>query len=254
MNIHAISEVLDSKADRGLATRKSQHVQPLRGLRGTPAGEVAKLIAKTWRKQKPSLFDCADDLHQLFLTAHEDGLVAIGLTAAGLVDDPDIALDLAGRWLEMTDDVETADAIGWLLLGPGLLATGSASSLAGSAKDHRAVVRRASVMACMAALPVPVEGPAAAGLRERVGDKHIAIVDAPHSPVVRSVMESTFRDADPLVLRAVARVLRTWGESDPEAVVTFLENIKGGIAKRLREQAQKGIRKGRRNQRISMEE
>ena len=244
MNIHKISEFLDDNSDRGLASRKSQHVQPLRGLRGTPASEVAKLIAKTWRKESPSLFDSADDLHRLFLTAHEDGLVAIGIAAAGLTEDADIALDLAHRWLEMTDDVETADAIGWLLLGPALLASGTAGKLSSSARDHRPMVRRASVMACMAALPVPIEGPAAAGLRERVGEKHVSIVDSPQSEVIRSIMECTFRDTDPLVLRAVGRVLRSWGESDPEAAVVFLENIRGGIAKRLREQAQKGIRKG----------
>ena len=254
MNIHKISEYLDDNSDRGLATRKSQHVQPLRGLRGTPASDVAKLISKIWRKESPSLFESADDLHRLFLTAHEDGLVAIGLAAAGLTEDPDIALDLAHRWLDMTDDVETADPIGWLLLGPAMLATGSAGKLAGLAKDHRPMVRRASVMACMAALPVPIEGPAAAGLRERVGEKQVSIVDTPQSEVVRSIMECTFRDSDPLVLRAVGRVLRSWGESDPGSVVVFLENIKGGIAKRLREQAQKGIRKGLRIEKQATEE
>jgi hypothetical protein len=254
MNIHKISEELDTNSDRGLATRKSQHVQPLRGLRGTPASEVAKCIAKIWRKEKPSLFDSADDLHSLFLTAHEDGLVAIGIAAAGLTDDADIAMDLATRWLDMTDDVETADAIGWLLLGPALLTTGSWGSINRWAGDHRPVVRRAAVMACMSALPVPIEGPAAAGLRERAGEKHLTIVDAPQSRLVSSVMARTFRDSDPLVLKAVARVLRSWGENDPEAVVVFLENIVGGIAKRLREHAQKGIRKGRRIKQDQSEE
>ena len=254
MDIHKISALLDENSDRGLATRKSQHVQPLRGLRGTPSGEIARLISKIWRKDSPPLFESADDLHRLFLTAHEDGLVAIGIAAAGLTDDADIALDLANRWLGMTDDVETADAIGWLLLGPGLLATGGAGTLTRQAKDHRPMIRRAAVMACMAALPVPIEGPAAAGLRARVGEKHISIVDSPQSEVVGSVMNCTFRDTDPLVLRAVGRVLRTWGECDPDAVTAFLENISGGIAKRLREQAQRGIRKGLRIRKLTSEE
>jgi hypothetical protein len=223
-----------------------KQIQPLKGVRGVPLGDVAAIAAEFYKRSPARLPEHYEGLHSLYCTAHEDGLVAIALASVAAIDTPEAGLDLAMRWLDMVDDLETADALGWLLLGPCLLAQHSGGELLGMVKDGRPMVRRAGVMGCMAALPVRVEGPAAACLRERAGERHIQMVDKAASPLVAKVMGRAIRDSDSHVLRAVARVLRGWGESDPQAVEHFLAHTPGGIAKRLREQAEKGIRKGRR--------
>jgi hypothetical protein len=241
-----ISRRLDQAAKDPVALRRMKQIQPLKGLRGVPLGEVASIAAEFYRREPACLPDDFEKLHNLFCTAHEDGLVAIALAAVAAIDQVDEGLDLAMRWLEMVDDLETADALGWLLIGPCLLAQGAGGELVGMVKDDRPIVRRVGVMACMAALPVRVEGPAAACLRERAGERHIQMVEKASSHLMGKVMLFAIRDKDAHVLRAVARVMRGWGECDPEAVDAFLLETPGGIPKRLREQAEKGARKGRR--------
>ena len=75
---HDLSKALARKADPSLASRRMRHVQPLRGLRGTPHGVVAELAARTWREAPPGVED-SEALHELFCTAHEDGLLALAL-------------------------------------------------------------------------------------------------------------------------------------------------------------------------------
>ena len=244
--MHEISRRLDMLAKDPVALRRMKQIQPLKGLRGVTLGDVAQVAAEVFRRKPLVLPDDFDVLHDLFCTAHEDGLVAIALAAAAAVDEPEDGLDLGLRWLDMVDDLETADALGWLLIGPSLQALSSADELAAMVKDERPMVRRTAVMGCLSALPVRVEGPAAACLRERAGERHIQMVDAPDSVLLAKVMLLAVRDRDPHVLRAVGRVLRGWGESDPEAVAEFVANCPGGMPKRLRELAEKGARKGRR--------
>jgi hypothetical protein len=244
--MNEISRRLDQASKDTVATRRMKQVQPLKGLRGVPLGDVASIAAEFYRRAPARLPADYEQLHSLFCTAHEDGLVAIGLAAAAAIDEPEEGLELGLRWLEMVDDLETADALGWLLVGPCLMAQHSGGELLGMVKDDRPMVRRAGVMGCLAALPVRVEGPAAACLRERAGERHIQMVDEPASDLLAKVMGRAIRDSDSHVLRAVGRVLRGWGEADPDATETFLSTTPGGIAKRLREQAEKGIRKGRR--------
>ena len=138
------------------------------------------------------------------------------------------------------------DALGWLLLGPALVAQEAGDELCALVKDERPVVRRCAVMACLSVLPVRVEGPAAACLREHLGEKHIQMSDTANSELVVRVIRLAIRDRDPHVLRATGRVLRAWGEADPDAVSEFLTHEPGGVPKRLRALAEKGARKGRR--------
>ena len=244
--MHEISRRLDMLAKDPVALRRMKQIQPLKGLRGVTLGDVAQVAAEFYKRKPLVLPDDFDTLHDLFCTAHEDGLVAIALAAAAAVDEPEDGLDLGLRWLDMVDDLETADALGWLLIGPSLQAMSSVDELASMAKDERPMVRRTAVMACLSALPVRVEGPAAACLRERAGERHIQMVDAPDSRLLAKVMLRAVKDRDPHVLRSVGRVLRGWGESDPDSVADFIASCPGGMPKRLRELAEKGVRKGRR--------
>ncbi len=243
-----LSETLEALSDARLARRRARHLKPLKGLRGTPLGEVARVGAAAWG-EGVSLYDDDEALHLLFCTAHEDGLLAIGLAAAAAPDAPEIALELAGRWLGMVDDLETADALGWVLYGPALLAAGRdlAEALLAE-REGPPIRRRAALMAALAALPEPLEGPAAAPLRERVGERRVAVVEAPLSSVLSAVCSGYRADADPHVRKALARVLRLWGQHDPEAAQAWVREAlaAGGLPRTVREQAQKGIARGRR--------
>jgi len=225
-----------------------KQLQPLKGLRGTPHAEVARLIAQTWKKRPVRLVDDGDALHELFCTAHEDGLVALGLVAAALPDDPQGALDLAERWLDMVDDVETADALGWMIYGPALGAAGEpvGEVLSSWARDPRPAVRRMALMGALSLLPILLEGPTAAGIRARLGEKRVALTDSVDGVSLSRICTAYLRDADASVQKALARVLRSWGIWDPKGVEGFLAGIKGGMPKRLREEAMRGVAKGRR--------
>jgi len=244
--MNEISRRLDQAAKDPVASRRLKQLQPLKGLRGVPLGEVAAIAAEFYQRKPAEFPRDLESLHALFCAAHEDGLVAIALAAVAAIDEPEDGLDLGFRWMELIDDLETADALGWLLLGPALVAQEAGGELCALVKDERPVVRRCAVMACLSVLPVRVEGPAAACLRERAGERHIQMTESSNSELVVRVIRLAIRDRDPHVLRATGRVLRAWGESDPEAVALFLANEPGGVPKRLRELAEKGVRKGRR--------
>ncbi len=241
-----ISKKLESAAKKDLAGRRMKHVQPLRGVRGTPHATVASVIAATWKQGQLDLAQDSESLLELFSTAHEDGLVAIGLVASLLPDAPQEALDLAERWIDLVDDVETADALGWMVYAPGLAAAGEpiGEVLCSYARDARPIVRRLAVMALMARLPMPLEGPCAAGVRERVGNRRALLIDRVDSKTMWSVCTAYIQDSDPLVRKALARVIRAWGQCEPAAVEEFLATIPGGVNRRIREEAQRGIRKG----------
>lgn len=243
-----VSEMLEALSDRDTARKRGKHLKPFRGLRGTPVSEVTRTAAELWRSERPKLPGDAEELHTLFCTAHEDGLVAIALVAALVPDEPFEALELGERWLEMADDVETADALGWLVIGPALVASGEPvlEGLGQHARSPKAHARRAAVMACMALLAVPVEGPCASALRERIGQRQVAIVEQPWTPLVLQLIEQLVRDSDPHVRKALGRVGRTLGELEPEQLSDFMEGIPGGIAKQLRGEWEKGIRRGSR--------
>ena len=116
--MHEISRRLEMAAKDTVATRRLKQLQPLKGLRGVPLGDVAAIASEFYRREPLRLPDDHDALHQLFCTAHEDGLVAIAMASASALDEPEEALELALWWIDMVDDLETADALGWLLIGP----------------------------------------------------------------------------------------------------------------------------------------
>ncbi len=243
-----VSQKLHTKSDRDTARKRGKHLQPFRGLRGTPTAQVTRIAAEQWRSEPPSLPDDAEALHTLFCTAHEDGIVAIALVAALVPDSPFETLDLCERWLELADDHETGDALGRLILGPSLLASGEPmrSSLTQHARSPRPHVRRAVLMACMSLLPIPIEGPAAAALRERVGQRQVIVVEEPRTELVVEMIELLVRDSDPHVRKALGRLGRSLAELAPEAVQDLMGRVPGGISKQLRAEWEKGVRRGTR--------
>ena len=245
IDIETLADALEELATRGQARKKGQHIRTLRGVRGVADGDLARLLAAAWTEQRPVFPDDEIDLRQLFYGAHEDGILAIGLIAAVLPDDPEEALELGFELLESVDDVQTGDALGWLVLGPGTLQAGrDPSLLLGLAKTlSRPSQRRAVVMSCLAWLPEPLEGPAAAALRARLGQKDIAFVEQPQSEAVHTLVTGMLRDEAPAVRKALRRVLRAWGNADPAAVVAWAEATRGGLPKLLQGEVKRAQRR-----------
>jgi hypothetical protein len=239
-----ISQALEAVADRRTAQTLQKSVRPLKGVRGVPTGEIARIAAAAWKDQPVVIDDDREGLSRLFHAAYEDGLIAIGLLAAALPDDPDAALDLGLEWLKTVDDLFTADALGWLVLGPAILATQSPpSELIEPAKalDHHAP-RRAAVSAGLAWTPQRLEGPAAAPLRARVGERHLRFVEETHSTFVDALACAFVRDEAPSVRKAMRRLLRAWTSGDPAAVVQWADGVRGGLPKLFKEEVDRARR------------
>lgn len=243
----AVSEQLDKNIQRDVARKRGKHIKAFRGLRGVPVQEITKILVKTWNP-KLNLIEDGESLHTLFCTAHEDGLVAVGLLAAMVPDEPMAALEMVDRWVSMVDDTETADALGWMVLGPALLASGEPwlASLRTYRTEHGWGARRMAVMAGMALLPIPLQGMCAAALRERMGMPRLQFVAKADSPAIHELLHVFLRDEDPRVVKAFIRVARSWGEAEPDACEAWLGTVRGGVAKRLREELERGVKKGRR--------
>ena len=239
-----VSETLEAMSVGTDARKRARQVKTLRGVRGTPPSEIAQIAAAAWLESPPDLDD-PEALTTLFATAWEDGLVAIGLLAAALLDRPRDGLDLGLDWANRVDDVATADALGWLVIGPGaLLSEQPIAGIVGELRDHRRPeVRRVAVMAAMAHLPIPVEGPAAAPLRARLGQSRTQFVDNALSPAVAELVSRSLRDEAPAVRKALRRVLRVWAKADPQAVTSWAETVRGGLPKLLRPEVQRAARK-----------
>ena len=241
---HVVRE-LHAASDARVAKRRMNQLRPLRGLRGVAPGEIARIAAGAWKRGIDLDRDAAA-LAELFGGAHEDGLVAMGLCAAGAAQYPDIALDLAEEWLAQVDDLESADALGWIVLGA---ATSGDSSLIDWAldlsKDDLPVRRRVGVAAGLAMTFERIEGPAAAPLRERLGARHVAI--GQDCTRIAHVADAYLQDDSPHVQRAVARLLRAWSQRDSTAASQWAERQPGGIRKAQRLAIEKGARKAERN-------
>lgn len=243
-----ISAALEKASDRDHARKRGRHLRPMRGLRGVPGKELVGVLLQTWRAGRPVLPDDADELNTLFSSAFEDGLVAIGLVATVATKQPEEALELAWRWLGFLDDVETADALGWLVVGPALLAEGEdvAGELAGLREQHLAARKRVGLAGALAALPLAVEGPAAAALREQVGARRLAFVAEPVDPVVSAVAEAFRLDPDPSVRKGLLRLVKAWALSSPDEAEAWLEDWRGGSPRAVRAELERAIKKGRR--------
>lgn len=242
-----ISSTLEAASNGHTARKRSKQVQPFRGVRGVAPRDVTQILVDTWKASPLAMPDDEELVQTLFMTAFEDGIVAIGLLAAALPDAPVDVLDMADELLPHVDDTETADALGWLVLGPGLLATGEGLSQGVLAlKDAPPHRRRAAVMALLTALPEPVQGAAAAALRERLKTRDVVFVEDALSDEIEKGIGAFMRDTSPVVRKAVARVLRSWGACDPDRVEALVEGFPGGLSKQLREEALRGVRKARR--------
>lgn len=247
LDIDLISAQLQAASDPDTARKRMKQVRPLRGVRGVPVGEVARVAAAAWRSGPTP--DDLGALDRLFSEAWEDGMVAIGLAAALVPEDAHGVLDRVEAWLDRVDDLDSADALGWLAWGPALRAAGEPVAevlLDARGAEVHPVRRRAAVVAGFAFLPMPIEGPAAAPLRERLASRGAALVLVPAGSILEPLVRGFVRDEDPHVRKAVGRLLREWGSVEPERVEALWRSIPGGVARTLRDEAERGIQKGRR--------
>lgn len=237
MDPDVISETLEALSTPAAARATGKRIHTLRGIRGTPHGEIAQVAGSSWEEDPAVLSDDRDALSELFGAAFEDGLVAIGLLAAATLDDPEEGLDLALEWAERIDDVETADALGWLVVGPAALAAGRplpevVRPLLG---HRRPEVRRIALAAAMAATPTPVTGPAAAPLRARLDTPQVRFVDTLQVGPLTEILAASLRDEAPSVRKAARRLLRTWAKLDRDAAREWIDAVPGGVHRMLRE-------------------
>jgi hypothetical protein len=238
-----VSETLEAMADRRTASATQKSLKPLRGVRGVAVGEIARLATAVWQESPPDADEDRSALSRLFGAAYEDGLIAIGLVAAVLPDDPHAALDLGMEWLERVDDISTADALGWLVIGPGITASKtSVDTLHRFAQHPHPYVRRAIVMAAMAWTPAKLEGPSAAPLRCRVGTKQVRFVEQAQAAALHNLMNAFIRDTDPSVRKAIRRVLRAWAKSDPPSIVAWAGQVSGGLPRLFKTEVQRAAR------------
>lgn len=245
-----LSTILSKGSSPAKARGLKKHISPLRGVRGAPGTAITEAINKGWASGVH--LDESDDvatLKTLFSTAFEDGMVAIGLAAAALPEDPESGLSLCQHWLGFVDDIQTADALGWLMWMPALLSgAGKGPSALLDAVDADPYTRRAAVMALMAALPVPIEGPAASGLRARLQQRRVAFVEAPLDEILEDTLPAFLRDENPQVRKALGRVARSWASTSPDRADATVRTP-GGLHRVIREELERGLKKGRRPQR-----
>lgn len=227
---------LEAASDERTAAVRRREIQPLRGIRGVSHGDIARITAEAWTTN-PKLPGDIDGLDDLFSNSFEEGLVAIGLVAACVPDAASEAWDLADTWLERIDDTETADALGWLVLGPAALVTGGGviDLLSLNHPGRSSYARRAIIASGLALTPAPVRGPAAAALRARIGQRELRYVEAPLDEALAALLTAFARDSDPPVQKATRRVLSEWSASNPEAASEWATTFKGGLPKFLSE-------------------
>jgi hypothetical protein len=237
MDPAAVAQSLQSLATDEVARKRCRHIRPLRGIRGVPEGELGRFLHRTWEATPPALPRDDAALRAMFGSAWEDGLVAIGLAASCLGNDPAGVLALGLDWLEQVDDVATADALGWLVLGPSSLATDRFDSvLDETAGARHPAVRRAGVIMGMALLPTPIQGPAAAALRATLGTREGRIVEAPRTAELCALGNAFARDEEPAVRKGLRRVLGTWADHDATAAKHWMEGVPGGVHRMLRDE------------------
>jgi hypothetical protein len=246
MEHELLRDALHRAATDDDADKRRQHIRPLRGVRGVSDGAIARILAAAWTESKPTAAD-VPSLGSLFSGAFEDGLVAIGLLAALLPDDP-VAVEVVGRQLlDRVDDVTTADALGWLVLGPAAATNRTFPGLLDGARDREhPSARRAIAASGLALLPEPLTGPCAAALRERLGVRQIRFVEAPVVEGVRAVLDTFLRDPAPEVQKAVHRLVRTFSVHAPDEAQTWVDTVRGGAPRTIREALVERKRGGRR--------
>ena len=247
IDAECISETLDTLTDEDSSRRYAKEHATLRGIRGVPTGEIARLGDAIWSESGTELPRDTQALNQLFGAAWEDGLVAIGLLATCVPDNPAEALALATGWLHRVDDLASADALGWLVIGGATLATHA--PLPQLPPDAHLMASRALASAAMAWVPCPIEGPSAAPLRAKLGMRHIQWTDQTHPHRLAPHCTALIRDRRPCIQKALRRVVKAWALAKPEEVSSWAETVPGGIPKTLRadlERVKKKAMRGRR--------
>lgn len=220
---------LDAASTAETARKYASAHHCLRGLRGVAMGDVARIGDEVARRWTPTLPDDAGALEALFGTAWEDGLLAVGLLAVAARRHPREALEVALALAERTDDPTTADALGWLVVGPAVLIVGEgpADPLHRLAGLPRPDSRRVAVAMAMAGTPSEVEGAAAAPLRAALGMPHLQIVDHLRADLVRPVVDRLWRDVP--LHKPLRRLIRVWGAEDPEGLLAWADGVRGGL-------------------------
>jgi hypothetical protein len=238
--IEELSTAIEAAAAAALASseapkpREPTGIQPLRGTRGVPSGILAGLIAHAYRQRAPELPGEGPALDQLFGQAWEDGLAAIGLCATCVPANPHEALELGLAWAARTDDVVTADSLGWLVLGPAASLTDRLPEVVELLAEHpRAEVRRAGAAMALAFTPERIEGAAAAALREQVGERQVRMVAAVVPGLVGPICARFVRDDAPAVQKALRRAVRVWADDDPQSLIHWAAAVPGGIPRLL---------------------
>lgn len=227
-----VAALLEAEADDDAADRARKHVTTIRGVRGVPAGALARIVA-VLAATPPALPADADALGRTFGQAWEDGLVAIGLLSVADADPAEV-LDVGLAWAERVDDVGTADALGWLVIGPSALgAADGLDRLLRLRQAPRPHTRRVAVASALAWTPEVVEGPAAAALRAKLGVPHVRMVDAPLDEPIARIGARFARDEAPEVQKAMRRLIRVWAAIEPARVVRWAGTVPGGLPKLL---------------------
>jgi len=238
-----VSETLEALSEASTAKTAGKHTSSLRGIRGVPTGEIARLADATWREERPRLPDHGDELDALFSAAWEDGLIAVGLLATCWSDRPTDGLDQALDWAVRLDDTTTADALGWLVIGPAAAVLDAGGLVRDRlASHHREEVRRCGLMAAMAWTPTSLEGPSAAPLRAKLGQRKLQMVDEARSDLLHPHLLAFVKDASPMVRKAMRRILRAWANDAPAAVVAWGAEVDGGLPKLLRPEVKRAAR------------
>ena len=66
--------------------------------------------------------------------------------------------------------------------------------------------------------------------------------------MVGGIADLYVRDEDPIVRKALRRVLGAWAAVDPDGASEWLEAVKGGAPRLLRDEVEKAARKARRRE------
>ena len=235
--VESASRALELASDVETAHATRRQVQPLRGIRGASQREIAKAADEIWRTDPPSLPADQPLLDRLFNTAWEDGLVAVALLAALVPDSPGAAATLAEEWLARTDDLLTADALGWMVVGPSAIAgkTG-ALDLVERFRDGGPIEKRAAVLAGLAWTPSPLEGASAAAVRARLGTPIVQWVAELDQNAVCILLNGFVHDLDPGVQKGLRRLIRRFAEVDPDSALAWSARVRGGLPPLLRDE------------------
>lgn len=247
IDAECISETLEALTDDATSRRYAKEHSTLRGIRGVPTGEIARLGDAVWAESGTELPRDRQALQQLYGAAWEDGLVAIGLLATCVPDTPAEALAVGEAWLHRIDDLVSADALGWLVIGGAALAT--QSPLPVLEPDAHLMASRALASAAMAWIPCPIEGPSAAPLRAKLGTRQIQWTDRTHPEWLAPHCTALLRDRHPCIQKALRRVVKAWATASPEEVTLWASNVPGGIPKVLRADIQRIVKKAARAKR-----